>query len=491
MAKSLSILYVSSELFPFAKVGGIGDIAYSLPLAVRDIGHDIRVMLPKYGVISERRNKIHEINRLRDMPIPIGNNFEPATVKSSSICNPRSKVQAYIATNQKYFDSKKGIYGDVKTGKDYVDNDERFLFFCRTVIETCMVLGWYPDVIHCNDWQTALIPAYIKTLFPSKFKKTKTLLTVHNFAYQGEFSLETYKKMGLPEDIKDKFVFNDKVNYLKAGLLFADYVNTVSDTYAQEVLQDSKHSNGLNQLLIDNNIKFSGIINGIDNWGWNPKNDPHLKKHLTDTFEDFKSVNKRDLLKSFDIEYSPKVPVIGMISKFTDSKGTDLMLDTIKDLLQKDIILIMLGDGETKYKNELKKAAKANPDKFALKIGFDEHLAHLIEAGSDFYLIPSMYEPCGLNSMYSMMYGSVPIVRATGGLDEIVQHYNSETKEGNGFKFRDYKPEALLNVIDEALELYQRKDEFQALSKTITRLDFSWDISVKKYISIYNTILKD
>lgn len=491
MAKPLSILYVSSEIFPFAKVGGIGDIAYSLPLAVRDTGHDIRVMLPKYGIISERRNKIHEINRLRDMPIPIGNNFELATVKSSSICNPRNKVQAYIATNQKYFDSKKGIYGDPKNGKDYVDNDERFLFFSRSVIETCILLGWVPDIIHCNDWQTALIPAFLKIMFPSKFKKTKTLLTIHNFAQQGAFNPETYKKTGFSDEIKDNFMHKDMVNYLKAGIIYSDYINTVSKTYAEEVLQDAHHTNGLNSLLLENTHKFTGIMNGIDVWGWNPKNDSHLKKQLTDDFEEYKSLNKKALLESFGLNYNPKTPVIGMIARFNESKGIDLLIDAIPQMLEKDVQLIILGDGETKMKNDLKKLAKQFSGKFALKIGFDEDLAHLLEAGSDYYLIPSKYEPCGLNTMYSIRYGTMPIVRATGGLTEIVKHYNNETKEGNGLVFRDYTPKALLEVIDSAISLYQDKDEFLRITKSMLNEDFTWNESAKQYVTIYNNILKD
>jgi starch synthase len=491
MAKPLSILYVSSEVFPFAKVGGIGDIAYSLPLAVRDIGHDIRVMLPKYGVISERRNKIHEINRLRDMPIPIGNNFELATVKSSSICNPRCKVQAYIATNQKYFDSKKGIYGDPKNGKDYVDNDERFLFFSRSVIETCLLLGWFPDIIHCNDWQTALVPAFIKIMFPNKFKKTKILLTVHNFSQQGIFNQDTYKKTGFADDIKENFMHNDNVNYLKAGLVYADFVNTVSKTYAEEVLQDTQHTNGLNSLLLSNPSKFTGIMNGIDVWGWNPKNDSHIKKNLTDDFEDFKSTSKKTLLESLGLNYNSETPVIGMIAKFTESKGIDLLIEAMPQILGKNVQLIILGDGETKFKNDLKKLSKQFSGKFALKIGFDEDLAHLLEAGSDYYLIPSKYEPCGLNTMYSIKYGTMPIVRATGGLNEIVKQYDKDTKEGNGLIFRDYKPEALLEIIDDAIKLYSDKDNFLNITKAMMQEDFSWNESVKQYISIYNNILKD
>jgi starch synthase len=492
MAKPLSILYVSSEVFPFAKVGGVGDIAYSLPLAIRDAGHDIRVMLPKYGIVSERRNKIHEINRLRDMPIPAGSSMELATVKSSSIFNPRTKVQAYISTNIKFFDLKKGIYGDPKTGIDYEDNDERFLFFSRTVIETCLILGWFPDVIHCNDWQTAAVMALAKTLFPNKFKKTRFLFTVHNFAQQGEFPEESFEKYGLPATAKDNFMHKGKINFLKAGLKYADYVNTVSNTYATDVLQDSKHTNGLNEELITLGAKFTGIINGIDIWGWNPKTDVHISKQYVDEIDEFKAENKKAICESFGLPYKPETPLIGVIGKFSEAKGTDLLLKTLPKLLEgADVQVAILGDGENSIKDEMKNIYKNHFEKFAFKLGFDEDVAHSLEAASDMFLIPSLYEPCGLNSMYSMLYGAAPIARATGGLSEIVKEYDSETKSGNGFVFNDYNSDEMLAAINRALDLFKRKDEWNDFAKRIMKSDFTWDESVKKYVQIYYGMFKD
>ncbi len=491
MAKPLSILYVSSEVFPFAKIGGIGDIAYSLPIAIRDQGHDIRVMLPKYGIVSERRNKIHEINRLKDMPIPVGNDTMLATVKSSAICNPRTKVQAYITTNQDYFDSKKGIYGDPKCGVDYPDNDERFMFFSRTVIETCMLLGWYPDIIHCNDWQTALAAAFAKILFPNKFKKTRFVLTVHNFAQQGEFPEATFDKLALPEDVKENFMHDGKVNFLKAGIMYADYINTVSQTYADEILQDSNYTKGLNKIMLQNTDKFSGIMNGIDTYGWNPRTDNIKKKKLTDDFEEYKEINKAYLANQFGLEYKPRTPMIGIVTKLSDYKGTDLLLKTLPKLCELDLQLIVMGDGEQKFKQEIQEQYKHHFDKFAFKIGFDEDLTHNIEAGCDMYLMPSLYEPCGLNAMYSMLYGTVPIVRATGGLTEIVKEFDTETRAGNGFKFSDYTPEALFDVVAKAIAIYKRRDIWYEFSKRLMKEDFSWKESAKKYITIYYNTFKD
>ncbi len=491
MAKPLSILYVSSEVFPFAKIGGIGDIAYSLPIAIRDQGHDIRVMLPKYGIVSERRNKIHEINRLKDMPIPVGDETILATVKSSSICNPRTKVQAYITTNQDYFDSKKGIYSDPKTGEDYPDNDERFMFFSRTVIETCMLLGWYPDIIHCNDWQTALAAAFAKILFPNKFKKTRFVLTVHNFAQQGEYPEATFAKLALPEAVKANFMHNGKVNFLKAGIIYADYINTVSQTYSAEILQDPKYTKDLNKVMIENAGKFTGIMNGIDTYNWNPRTDSLLKKKLTDDFEEYKELNKRYIAEQFGLEYRPKTPLIGIVTKFSDYKGTDLLLESLPKLAEMDMQLVIMGDGDQKYKNQMKELYKKYYNKFAFKIGFDEDMTHTLEAGCDMYIMPSLYEPCGLNAMYSMVYGTVPIVRATGGLSEIVKEFNMDTRTGNGFSFKDYTAEALCQAVEKAITAFKKRDLWYEFSKRLMKEDFSWKESVKQYISIYYNTFKD
>jgi starch synthase len=492
MAKPLSILYVSSEVFPFAKVGGVGDIAYSLPLALRELGHDVRVMLPKYGIVSERRNKIHEINRLRDMPIQLGDKTEYATVKSSSINNPRNKVQAYITTNLKYFDSKKGVYNDTKTGSQFEDNDERFIFFCRSVVETCLLLGWFPDVIHSNDWQTGLISAYLKTMFPSKFKKTKTLFTIHNFAAQGTFHADTFMKTGLNPSVKDNFIHKNKFNFMKPALIYSDYINTVSPTYADEILKEKKYSDGLNAVLSEHSGKFTGIINGIDVWGWNPKTDPMIKRMLTDDFEEYKEINKKELLNQIQCGYSPKVPVIGLITRFSQEKGLKLLIDSIDDLMQKDIIIVILGEGDIDLKKELANISEKYPDKFVVKAGFDEEFAHQLEAGCDMYLMPSQNEACGLNSMYSLIYGTVPIVRATGGLKDIVKEYNEKTKEGNGFFITKYNSKDLVNTVEKAVDLFRNnKDDWNRLAIKGMGSDFTWTESAKQYDKIYYSLFKE
>lgn len=490
MAKALSILFVSSEIVPFAKESGIGDVSYSYSLAVRDLGHDIRVMMPKYGTISERKNRIHEINRLRDVPISVGEIEEYATVKSSSISNPKNKVQAYITTNKRFFDDKKGVYHDPITWESYDNNAERFIFFNKSVIETCLLLGWFPDIIHCNDWQTALVPALIKELYPEEFVHTKIVYTIHNFKYQGEFELSEFDKIGLPKSACNHFKHQGKMNFMKGGIFYSDYITTVSETYAQEILTDKQYSNGLNTYLKKRNHEFSGIINGIDNFNWNPKKDKLIKQKLNNDFEDFKYNNKLALTKRFGLEFRPNVPLLAMIPRIGYQKGVPLLIDIAEELLQEDIQFVLLGQGDAKLKEALKVIADKYPDKFKLKFEFDDDLSHLIEAGSDIFLMPSEYEPCGLNLMYSMNYGSVPIVRATGGLKEVAEQYNVKTKEGNAFVFDKYDAGSFISKVKEALILFKDKDEWLNIVSNGLAEDFSWSESAHKYVEIYKKLLK-
>ena len=490
MAKPLSILFVTSEVVPFIKVGGIADVSFSLPLAVRDIGHDIRVMLPKYGNVSERKNRIHEINRLRDIPIPMGGkSSDPATVKSSGMNNPRTKVQAYITTSHKHFDSKKGVYENKKTGEPYPDNDDRFIFFSRSVIETCLTLEWFPDIIHCNDWQTALVPVLAKTLFPEEFKNTKFVFTVHSVAEQGDFPISTFQKTCLPEKLKKELTHKNKFNFLKAGLLYSDYVTTVSQTYADEITKDKKLTNGLSDVF--SKLKnFKGILNGIDPWIWNPASDKLIKKKYTKNLAEYKSANKKSILAKFGFEYDEKVPLISMITRLNDVKGFPLLLEAADSIFKNDIKFVLLGDGSPENKKKLDAFVQKYPDKFAINIGFDEELAHRLEAGSDIFLMPSMTEPCGLNAIYSMAYGSIPIVRDTGGLSEIVTEIDEKKLTGNGFKFKNYKATDLMKALNKAIKFYEDPDKWDKIVSASMKEDYSWKKKVAAYDEVYNFVMK-
>jgi starch synthase len=490
MAKPLNILFVASEIYPIAKTGGVADVAYGLPLALRDLGHDVRVMLPKYGAISERKNRIHEINRLKDIPITVGSVQELATVKSSSIVNTRTKVQAYMTTNNHYFDSKWGLYSDPETGADYADNDERFIFFSRSVIQTCLLLGWFPNIVHCNDWHTALVPAYMKAAYPEKFKNTRVVFTIHNIANQGVFPFkETFAKTGLPETITDELKHKSKFNFMKAGLVFADHITTVSPTYGKELMGDTELTGGLNATLKKRKDAFTPILNGIDTTIWTPAKDKLIAKRYSLDSLDKKEDNKEALVEKFDLEYDAETPVIAMISRLVEQKGFGLLKKAADKLLKENVQLVILGEGDKDIEDWLREAAKKHPKKMSVKIGFDETLSHLMEAGADMFLMPSFFEPCGLNQMYSVTYGTVPIVRATGGLKDTVQEFNPKTEKGNGFVFEKYDAADMLKAIQRALELFRNKDVWHTIIQNGMVEDHSWGNSSRKYEEIYRRIL--
>lgn len=491
MAKQLSILLVASEVFPFSKESDVADVASSLALSLKDKGNDVRIMMPKYGHISERKNRIHDINRLRDMPIPINGAEDFATIKSSAIQNSRAKVQTYVTTNDNYFNNLKGVYHDPKTWKEFSSNAERFIFFSRSVVETCVILGWYPDIIHCNDWQTALVPAFAKLLYPDEFANTKFVFTAHDFNNQGSYPWSNFKKTGIPEDFAKEFKHKNKFNFLKAGLVYADFITTVSETYAEEVLSDSDFSDGLNTTLKARKKDFMGILNGIDKWVWNPVKDDYLKYKLEDDdFENFKYNNKVELLNNYGLEYHPKRPVYGMVTSFADEKGLELLIDSADSIFDKDLQLVILGQGSNDYKKKLEKIEKKYPDKFKVKYEFDETISHLIEAGSDFFLIPTKYETSGLSFMYSCTYGSIPIVNVSGGLNETVEAWDAEEMEGNALLIEDYSSDSITNSINSSFELFKEKDKWEKLAKNGMYEEFGWDENAEQYQKIYRKLLK-
>lgn len=491
MAKPLSILFVSSEVFPFAKVGGISDVSYSLPLALRDLGHDVRVMMPKYGSVSERKNRIHEINRLKDIEIKMGDGSVLATVKSSSINNPRSKVQAYITTNVDYFDSIKGIYNNPADWREYPNNVERFVFFNKSVIDTCLLLGWVPDIIHCNDWQSGMIPGFVRVLYPNKFKKTKIVFTVHNFAYQGSSENFDFNLTDLPKEVRNSYKHKNAFNMLKGGLTYSDYITTVSPTYAKELLTDKEQNFGLSQILKEKGERFVGLRNGIDPWIWNPEIDEELAFKLSGDFKAFKQNNKMSVLKEFGLKFNPSTPVIGMISRLDELKGIPLMIEAADKLMKENLQIILLGEGDAELKTQITKIAKKFPDKFAYTFAINDSLAHKIEAGSDMFLMPSKFEPCGLNLMYSMNYGTIPIVRPTGGINDIAVAFDPINQKGNSFVISEHSADELIKTVKTALKTFADKASWDALILNAKSGDFTWNETAAKYEEIYRFLMKE
>jgi starch synthase len=492
MSRALNILFVSSEVEPFAKTGGLADVSSALPKAIKELGHEIRIMMPRYRFISERKFKLHDIIRLKEIPIPVGQGIEVGNVKSSFISNVKEKVQVYFLDNAKYF-GRDGIYQSPASKTDYKDNDERFIFFCRGTIETLRKLGWQPDIIHCNDWQTGLIPAYIRTLYARDefFKSVKILFTIHNMAYQGAFPPESFEKTGLPKDLfnPDGVEAYGKFNFLKAGLHFSDAITTVSQKYAQEICSSDEYGAGLNGLLSKRRDVVHGILNGIDYNQWTPWADNYIFRKYDVKSLEAKIENKKALAERFGLKFKPATPLLGCITRLVEQKGFDLVLEILDDLMKMDVQLVMLGSGDKSLEKKFDAYQRKYSDKMGVVFGFDEELAHLIEAGSDMFLMPSRYEPCGLNQMYSMRYGTVPIVRATGGLDDTVEDYAGNGR-GTGFKFEKYDPKELLKAIQRATKVYNQPEEWKKIMRNGMQKDFSWENSAKKYVALYRDLLK-
>jgi len=480
MAKSLSILFVTSEVVPFAKTGGLADVSAALPLALTELGHDVRIVVPKYGSVSERRNRIHEIKRLKDIPIVVAGEETMATVKSSQVVNSRAKVQVYLVTNDKYLEAYKGIYQD-SSGKDYAQNDERFIFFQKSVLETCIRLGWRPDVIHCNDWQTALIPALLRECYAGDnfFAHTRTVLTIHNMAYQGVFAKGAIEKTGLPRDSWSNVEHGGKANYMKAGIIYADAVSTVSPSYAKEILTASGGA-GLESVVRKNRERLVGILNGVDTEVWNPATDKLIEtKYTADSLEG-KYENKTEVARDFGLEAELDVPLVAMIGRMVEQKGYDLLIDAVDDIVKLGVQLIVMGEGEKKYVAALERAAKKHKS-VRLVSTYTEERAHLMQAGADILLMPSLFEPCGLNQLYSLAYGTVPVVHKTGGLADSIVDYNPKKGTGNGFVFTQPTSKALSDALGRAVALYRDEEKWEGLQKSIMAEDHSWRVSAAEY----------
>jgi len=491
MSQRIKLLYVSSEVEPFAKTGGLADVAGSLPKELKMLGVDVRVILPKYGSIDEKKYKISEVPK-SEFEVPIGDEKIIGKLKKTSIEFDSEKIEVYLLSNDFYY-NRNGLYADANTNSNFPDNAERFIFFSRGILEALKKINWKPDIIHCNDWQSGLIPIYLKTIYADYifYKGIKTVFSIHNLAYQGIFEKDTFIKTGLPWDVFtiEGIEFFDRVNFMKAGIIFSDFITTVSPKYAEEICSSVEYGYGLEGVLTNRKTELAGILNGVDYDAWSPLKDEHIPQKYSGRNLTKKSVNKRALLENFFLSYREDAPVIGMISRLADQKGFDLIEASADQLMKLGIQLIFLGAGELKYQQFLERLKKKYPEKVGVHIGFSNELAHLIEAGSDMYMMPSRYEPCGLNQMFSLKYGTVPLVRATGGLDDSVEQYNPETKTGTGFKFTDYDKSKLVDIVNLAVNIYKDKSAWTQLMKNGMKQDFSWKESAKKYISLYKNVL--
>ena len=478
------ILFVASEVTPFAKTGGLADVAGSLPASLASLGHQVYVVLPLYRSVKDGSFGIKPYDVTLHVP------FKGQKLKAGIFSVRKSQnVHFYFIQRDEFFD-RSGLYGTSQG--DYFDNPERFIFFSRSVLEFTALSGFQPHIVHCHDWQTSLIPAFLKSLYLNDpvLKNARSVFTIHNLAYQGVFPKEFMAVSELPMDFFSMkgLEYYDKMNFMKGGIVFSDIVTTVSEKYAQEI-QTPEYGYGLDGVLKEKSRDLYGILNGVDYTSWNPRTDPHIAAPFDRKSLSGKKKCKDELIKIFKLKGSQEVPVIGIISRLADQKGFDILAAALDDLMKGDLCVVILGTGDEKYEKQYSALGKKYPGRLGVKIAFDNVLAHKIEAGSDMFLMPSKYEPCGLNQMYSLKYGTIPIVRATGGLEDTIQRFDPETGEGNGFKFTTYSSEALLEETQRAIQVYQDKKTWARLVQNAMRMDFSWKKSAQRYDEIYNLAL--
>ncbi|MFQ5707559.1 MAG: glycogen synthase [bacterium] len=491
MRGKLKVFYVATEVSPFARTSDLGEVAGAYPKYLKNLGHDIRVMMPNYKSINERKFILRDVIRLQGLEIKLGDEVYVANAKSSFI--PNSKVQIYFLDNKFFFD-KEGLYFDSNTGLEFQDNAQRFLFFSIGCLETLKLLHWQPDIIHCNDWQTALIPLLLKSVYRDDpfFKNSKTLLSIHDLNLHGIFDSSVIKEIALlPDDYlaHSSAVKKGKFSFLRAGLEHADLLNTVSETYAQEIQVDSEIGFGFESIFKKRKDELFGILNGVDYEVWNPEVDRLIPQTYDRTDLSGKQQNKRELLERFNLDFDDTTPVIGFISCSVDHQGLDLLTESLERLMQMDLQLIVLGEGARKYHRILRDFQKKIPHKLAVELKLDYKLTHLMMAGCDMYLMPSRFEPCGLHQMYSLKYGTVPIVRETGGLSDSIKDFNSECTSGTGFVFRKYEPSALFQAIDKAVKIFRDRDTWLKLIQKGMKQDFSWKTPVQKYVRLYQRLI--
>ncbi len=480
----MNILFVASEVAPFAKTGGLADVSGALPRALNKLGNEVKVVMPRY----------YEIKResLEKLPISLGVDMG---IFGELWCGvyrgylPKSKVEIYFLEHEGFF-GRSGLYDE--NGFAYEDNAVRFIFLSKASLVLSKALNFKPDIVHANDWHSASIPILLKTLYIKDdfFRETSSVLTIHNLQHQGNFDKGIMDVLGVgwehftPLELEAM----DRVNLLKGGIVFCDILSTVSKKYSHEI-QTEEFGFGLQEHIRAHSHKLYGILNGVDYDEWSPAVDKYLiKNYDIDSFE-VKKKCKKDLQKIFGLPAKTKTPLIGFVGRLVEQKGISLISSVINGLMDMDLQVVMLGSGEKWAEEFFKDIALKYPDKFGCHIGYNNKLAHEIEAGCDMFLMPSLFEPCGLNQIYSLRYGTLPIVRATGGLDDTIKNYDKEKEEGDGFKFVFATPDALYHTIKWAIETYYNEpDSFKKMQLRAMREHFSWIDAASKYEDIYKSL---
>jgi starch synthase len=487
----LQILFITPEVAPFARTGGLGDVTSALPKALAALGQDVRVVMPLYQAVRAEAFPLTQV--VSNLQVPLVSGMRTARVWQGEIAGSAdpadqiTRVPVYFVEQDEYF-ARPGLYGS-GTG-DYPDNAARFTFFCMAALALVVHLQWFPDVLHCHDWATGLVPAYVRTLpgLDTRLAAAATVYTIHNLGHQGLFSSTAFPATCLPPSLfqPDGVEFFGSMSFMKAGLCYADALTTVSPTYAEEICTP-EFGYGLDGVLRHRRHALVGILNGADYEVWNPASDALLPTRYSAAELHGKALCKAALLRTYGLPEDPVTPLLGMICRLVDQKGVDLVASALNRLLAFNLRLVFLGSGEARYEEFLTAAAQQYPERIGVRLGFNDALAHQIEAGSDAFLMPSRYEPCGLSQLYSMRYGTLPIVRATGGLRDTVVPFDPRTGQGTGFVFQEASAEALLTAVWDALVVFFTAPVvWHRLVQNAMTQDFSWARSASRYLALYH-----
>ncbi len=480
----MKILQIASEVSPYSKTGGLADVSAGLPAALAASGLQVKVFSPLYCSVREAAPALTALKSRPRVPSRFGEMDVRLYAHRS-----QPGLSFYFIERDEYFD-REGLYGTPEG--DYFDNADRFLFFMRAALQACRLIRFRPDIIHCHDWQTGLIPVMLKSSFLNDpfWQKSRTVFTIHNLAYQGIFPGDTMSISGLPSTLfsQEGLEFYGQMNFLKAGLIFSDRITTVSKRYALEI-QTPEYGHGLDGVLQGQRARLTGILNGVDYSCWDPAVDVHIAQNYTPRDLGGKTECKGELMSLFGLSGTLRSPIVGIVTRLAEQKGLDILLEAVPRLMRTGIRLVILGQGDEAYARAVRSLGRDYPGKIGVKVGFDPVLAHKIEAGADMFLMPSRFEPCGLNQMYSLKYGTIPIVHAVGGLADTVSAFDPQTGKGNGFKFCNYSASALLKEVRRALILYKDQDLWKRLMKNAMRSDFSWITAARSYHQLYTKTL--
>jgi starch synthase len=485
MSEKLRVAVVSSEVVPFSKTGGLADVAGALGKYLDKNNIDVKIITPFYSATDTTAAKFTPVKLIQKVTTQLDGGPVEYSVHSAKI--PLSETEVFFISCPRFYD-RFSLYTN--------DSDEslRFALLNKAAIEISQYLAWTPHIFHCNDWQSCLIPIYLKTLYSgdTSFAATKTVLSIHNIAYQGIFDANIIYKIGLEnykhllDDFDNRYGL---FNFMKTGIIHADMLSTVSETYAMEI-QTEEYGAGLHPMLQYRKKILHGIVNGVDYEEWNPQTDPYIDYRYSIKDLSGKQKNKQQVMEYMGLSYSPEIPLIGMVSRLVEQKGLDIIRMVLENiLLSHKVKFLILGNGEYQYENFFEYLKDKYPDRLAFYCGYNNKLAHQIEAGADIFLMPSRYEPCGLNQIYSLKYGTIPIVRKTGGLADTVSLYDWQKQSGTGFVFHDYTATGLEWAMNYALETFGHKSAWKKIMQNAMKKNYSWDHQIKKYVKLYKNFL--